>query len=142
MDELVTGRRENEREERRKGGGREGSHSWVIQHGRPARGRDGEWMDRGWDGWMEGEGGVTWLPSSKCIDGDRWRPLANRVSPSFHLRPHGKIRLPHTCSHTRGPGMLLQHYSGMKDALRGVGEEGRMETGGRKAEKRVKGTVL
>lgn len=48
-------------------------------------------MDRGWDGWREGtEGGVTGLPSSKCSDGDRWRPLADRVSPSFHLRPHGK----------------------------------------------------
>lgn len=32
-DELVT---ENGREERRKGVGKEGAHSWVIQHGRPA----------------------------------------------------------------------------------------------------------
>ena len=48
-------------------------------------------MDRGWDGWMEGSrGGVTGLPSSKCGDRDRWRPLADGVSPSFHLRPHGK----------------------------------------------------
>ena len=36
MDELVTGRRENEGEERRKGEGKRGLHSWVIQHGRPA----------------------------------------------------------------------------------------------------------
>lgn len=50
---------------------------------------DGEWMDRGWDGWTGG--GVTGLPSSKwCGDRDRWRPLTDRVSPSFHLRPHGK----------------------------------------------------
>lgn len=42
-------------------------------------------------GWMiEGEGGVRELPFSKCGNGDRWRPLADRVSPSFHLRPHGK----------------------------------------------------
>lgn len=40
---------------------------------------------------MEGKGGgVTGLPSSKCGDRDRWRPSADRVSPSFHLRPHGK----------------------------------------------------
>lgn len=48
-------------------------------------------MDRGWDGWMEGKGGgVAGLPSSKCGDRDRWRPSADRVSPNFHLRPHGK----------------------------------------------------
>lgn len=35
-DELVTGWRENEREESKEGGGNEGVHSWVIQHGRPA----------------------------------------------------------------------------------------------------------
>lgn len=34
-DELVAGRRENEREESRRGGGKEGVHSWVIQHDRP-----------------------------------------------------------------------------------------------------------
>lgn len=34
-DELVTGG-EDEREERRNGGGKEGAHSWVIQHGRLA----------------------------------------------------------------------------------------------------------
>lgn len=63
----------------------------MIQHGGAARGRGGEWLDRGWDGWMEGRGGgVTGLPSSKCGDRDRWRPSADRVSPSFHLRPHGK----------------------------------------------------
>lgn len=33
---------------------------------------------------------MTALPSSKCRDRDRWRPLADKVSPSFHLRPHGK----------------------------------------------------
>lgn len=43
------------------------------------------WMDEGGTG-----GGVTGLPSSKCGDRDRWRPSADRVSPSFHLRPHGK----------------------------------------------------
>lgn len=32
----MTGRKENEREERRKGEGKEGAHSWVIQHGRSA----------------------------------------------------------------------------------------------------------
>lgn len=35
-DELVTGWRENESKERRKGGGKEGVHSWVIQHRRSA----------------------------------------------------------------------------------------------------------
>lgn len=117
-NELVMGQEENEEE---MGEGKEGEHSWVIQHGRSAWGSGGEWMDRGWDGWMEGEGGVTGLPSSNR---DRWRPSANRVSPSFHLRPHGKIPLLHICGQTRGPGMLVQHYSKMTDVGGGWWREG------------------
>lgn len=99
-------------------GGRERGSTFL---GDSARGSGGEWMDRGWDGWMEGKGGVTGLPSSNR---DRWRPSANRVSPSFHLRPHGKIPLPHICGQTRGPGMLVQHYSKMTNAGGGWWREG------------------
>lgn len=35
-DELVMGLRKNEKKERRKREGREGAHSWLIQHGRSA----------------------------------------------------------------------------------------------------------
>lgn len=87
---------------------------------------------------MEGKGGgVVGLPSSKCADRDRWRPLADRVSPSFHLRPHGK----------NPPSLHVQSYKRPWNARATLQQdegctrrrwvEGRMEAGGRKAEKRV-----
>lgn len=96
---------------------------------------------------MEGKGGgVTGLPSSKCGDRDRWRPSADRVSPSFHLRPHGKNP---PSSHMqpykrpRNAPATLQQDEGCTPRRRRRGVlKGRMETGGRKAEKRVKGTAI
>lgn len=97
---------------------------------------------------MEGKGGgggVTGLPSSKCGDRDRWRPSADRVSPSFHLRPHGKNPPSSHMQLYKRPWnacATLQQDEGCTPRRRGVVVEGRMETGGRKAEKRVKGTVI
>lgn len=96
---------------------------------------------------MEGKGGgVIGLPSSKCSDRDRWRPLADRVSPSFHLRPHGKNPpSSHMQSHKRpwNACATLQQDEGCITKRR---VKGRMEKGGRKtekqAEKQVKGTAI
>lgn len=51
-DELVTGRRGKKGEKR--GGGKEGAHSWVIQHGRAAA---SGWTEGGMDGWRGKEEG-------------------------------------------------------------------------------------
>lgn len=105
-------------------------------------------MDRGWDVWMEGDGGgVAGLPSSKCGDRDRWRPLADRVSPSFHLRPHGKNP---PSSHMRpyvrpwNARATLQRDEGcaLRRGFGGKDLGGREGGEGRKAEKRVRETAI
>lgn len=103
-------------------------------------------MDRGWDGWMEGKGGgVTGLPSSECGDRDRWRPSADRVSPSFHLRPHGKNPPSSHMQPYKRPWnarATLQQDEGctLRRGLRGKGgdgEGGEQRSGSREQEYRV-----
>lgn len=141
-DELVTGRRENDREERSEGGegGRERIPGWFST----VEQREGEaasgWTEGGMDGWRGEEEGWQGSPLASAATGTDGVPRRTEWVPVFTCGPMGKIRLPHTCSHTRGPGMLVQHYSKMKDVLRGGG--GRWCGGeGSKAQKRVKGTA-
>lgn len=95
---------------------------------------------------MEGKGGgVTGLPSSKCADRDRWRPSADRVSPSFHLRPHGKNPpSSHMQSYKRpwNARVTLQQDEGCARRRLGGWREGWRQEEERKAEKRVKGTEI
>lgn len=92
---------------------------------------------------MEGKrGGVTELPSSKCGDRDRWRPSADRVSPSFHLRPHGKNPPSSHMQPYKRPWNAPATLQQDEGCIPRRGVKGRMETGGRKAEKRVKGTAI
>lgn len=89
---------------------------------------------------MEGAaGGAPGLPSSECSDRDRWRPSADWSESQFSpAAPWEKSAFLTHASHTRGPGMLLQHYSRMKDVMlggRGVwggATDKKMETGGRR----------
>lgn len=80
------------------------------------------WTEGGMDGQEEGwQGSPLASGAATGTDGVPWR---TEWVPVFTCGPMGKIRLPHTCSHTRGPGMLMLHYSKMKDVLGGAGGRG------------------